>query len=269
MQCVYSPFHAVARTDVGKVRRRNEDAVLVAPACGLFAVSDGMGGASAGDLASRWVVEAIAGALQEEAAMPQGFRQYALAQGISAANQRILAYAKAQGYGSMGATVAACLVNPETPGEMLLCTMGDSRIYLLRAGVLHQVTRDHNLENEMAPGVQLKPDMLRLLTRAVGVCGKPNPQWLSLCVEAGERLFLCTDGVSGVLSPELLAQLLAQPRSLDEAADAVMAAVLETPARDNASFVIVEVPSPLPEGAQFPEALLAEAEVLSNLLEEV
>lgn len=269
MDPIFSTFHAIARTDVGKVRHRNEDAVLLLPEAGLLAVSDGMGGASAGDVASRWVVESVQDAFSEDAVSPQGLRRYALQQGILAANQKILGYARHQGYRSMGATLAACLLNPAQPAQVTLCTLGDSRIYLCRSGKLTLLTRDHNVKNEFAQQCAVKPEMARLLTRAVGIHNEPLPQWYDVALQPCDRLLLCTDGVSGPLSDERLSQLLTRQAPLEEVADGVMAAVLETPARDNASLILLDVPEVFPPAITFPLDLCEEAKILESLLEKV
>lgn len=266
MDVPFKGFQWVCRTDIGKVRGRNEDAVGVFPDVGLGVVSDGMGGASAGDLASQWVVEALADVFSGGDIEPQGARKYALEGALREVNGRIRRHAREQGFKAMGATLCACLLDPACPGRATLCTLGDSRAYRFRAGGLGRLTRDHTVANELPGGADLRPELGRLLTRAVGMENEPRPQWTEVTLAPGDRLLLCSDGLTSALSDVALEKALAQGLPPEAQADALLAQALATEARDNVSFALLTMPSPLPPPIAFPEEVQAEGAYLETIV---
>ena len=163
-----SEFHwtCAARTDIGLVRSRNEDAYLALPERGLWAVADGMGGHAFGDLASRAVVDALAG-LAAPASMA-GFINAARAR-LNEVNDALRGEARARSVPVMGSTVVVLLAC----GRETACLWaGDSRIYLVRGGRLQQLTRDHSQAEEL---------------RACGDCGKAADELIALALANGGR----------------------------------------------------------------------------------
>jgi serine/threonine protein phosphatase PrpC len=219
---------AAPRTDVGRVRKINEDRVLDRGENGLWAVADGMGGMRAGDVAAQTVVDLLAGL---ELVSPD-----AITQVLQAANATI----HATGGGTSGATIVAAHVAGDAA---TILWAGDSRAYQVRAGKVRQVTRDHSFVQDMVDrGLIEAADAdshprANVITRAVGVAADLQLDRVSLALEAGDRLFLCSDGVSRSLD---LADL-ARAEPIDVLADRLLAAALERDGSDNASLVLIEV----------------------------
>lgn len=195
-------------TRQGIGRSVNEDAVLSRPDLGLWAVADGIGGQAAGDVASRTVTEALAGALA--AAGPQaplGEAVAAVEEAILRANRELLGKAAQIGTRSIIATTVAVLV--VRGGEAACLWAGDSRIYLLRDVDLYRLTRDHTVASDrLAAGLPPSPDpkAVRSLTRAVGARDGLVLDRAALAVRPGDLFLLCTDGIWQPLPAETLAE---------------------------------------------------------------
>jgi len=228
---------SAARTDVGLVRSRNEDALLAQPQRGLWAVADGMGGHAFGDLASGAVVDALAG-LPAPTSLPHFV---ALArERLTGVNEALRLEARARLVPVIGSTVAALLVH----GMEAACLWaGDSRIYLLRQGRLQQLTRDHStLEALKEQGADLaaaaaSPNMI---TRAIGAADTIAFDVLPLGVRDGDIFLLCSDGLSTPVDEAAIAAALASG-DCDRAADALIALALANGGRDNISVVVARV----------------------------
>lgn len=219
---------AALRTDVGRVRKINEDRVLDRGDAGLWAVADGMGGMRSGDVAAQAVVDALAGL------------ETVSADGIAGALGEASAAIHAQGGGQSGATIVAALV---ADGQATILWAGDSRAYQVRGSKVRQITRDHSFVQEMvdrglidAAEADSHP-RANVITRAVGVAESLELDRLEIELAAGDRLLLCSDGVSRSLD---LADL-ARAEPLDALADRLLAAALERDGSDNASLVLIEV----------------------------
>ena len=266
MRYPFDGFRWTFRTNVGKLRSRNEDAVGIFPRVGLGLVSDGMGGASAGGLASRWVVETLSGAFAGENVEPRGTRKYALMDALCSVNGKIRHYLREQGLKSMGATLCACLLDPEHTDRATLCALGDSRAYRFRSATLERLTCDHTVANEMSGGAELRPELGRLLTRAVGVSEEIHPQWTDISLSPGDLLLLCSDGLTSALPDSAIRQTLVQTLPTEALADDLLSQALTTEARDNISFVLLEVPLILPQAVRFSEEERAEGVYLESII---
>ena len=248
---------AGACSHLGLRRRRNEDAFLADVAAGAFAVADGMGGHPAGDVASRLVIDTLARLVApeslDEAAGPDGADDGRhqlgaaldlLATAFAEANSALLAHALARpDRNGLGTTMTAVLV---AGAHAAVGHIGDSRLYRLRAGELHQVTTDHTwVEREVEQGrltraaARHHPNSAVLL-RVLGGADA-SPDMLRLALEPGDRLVLCTDGVSNPVGPAdflaIVEQRLAPAdiaRHLCEAADA-------RGGHDNSTAVVVDI----------------------------
>lgn len=179
-------------------RSDSEDNHLEAPEAGLWAVADGMGGHSEGGLASTLLVETLRAALLPQAAL--GDSMAAAEAAIAVADTRLAAMAGTNR--PPGSTVCVLLLGD---GHAACLWVGDSRIYLRRDGTLLQLTRDHSLAQEMvdrgliASAELAGPAQRSSLTRAVGGGGRLAIDRLVLPVQPGDRLLLCTDGISMVV----------------------------------------------------------------------
>ena len=183
-------------TDTGRKRRRNEDAYVVAPP--LFCVADGMGGAQAGEVASRLAAAAVEEADPGDRSGPE--RVTAL---IQEANRRVYERANVDPEASgMGTTMTVALVEE---GRVAIGHVGDSRAYLYRAGELEQLTEDHSLVNELVKSGKLSREeadqhpQRSVITRALGT--DPNVDVDAFTVESqpGDLYLLCSDGLSSMV----------------------------------------------------------------------
>lgn len=189
---------SVGKTDPGRVRRRNEDAFVVDPP--LFAVADGMGGAQAGEVASRLAAAAFREYREADELVPEE-RVAAI---IKEANRRIYDRARTDSEVSgMGTTVTAALLGD---GRIVIGHVGDSRAYRIRDGRLEQLTEDHSLVADLMRSGRLTPEEAEghpqrsVITRALGTDPDVDVDTLVVEAEAGDLFLLCSDGLSTMVS---------------------------------------------------------------------
>lgn len=234
-------WRSAARTETGKVRRHNEDAVLDRPALGLWAVADGMGGHRNGALASRLIVETLD-------ALPAidglDARLEAVRRSLHALNRRLgqaLTVTADCPEPVMGSTVVAVVCE----GSQAACVWaGDSRCYLWRSGRLYQLSRDHSLRQQLVDAGELSEEQAaghpnaHALTRAIGAHEVLELDILRFDVLPGDRLLLCSDGLYQSLATEALSAALGQPFP-GLAVHCLFELALKGPARDNLSAVVI------------------------------
>ncbi len=262
-----------ARTDVGLKRRHNEDSLLAAEDFGLFVVADGVGGRKAGEIASALTVntfQSYASQLKEAvdrcAADPSRDTRNAvlhlLDQATNAASRRVYEAANATGRQGMTTTMVAALVGG---GNAYVCHVGDSRAYLLRGGTLRQLTEDHSMINELVRNGAMRPDdpaaaqYKNVITRAVGLYPQVKTDTLFVELVGNDRLVLCTDGLSDMVEPKKLQDLVGTP-DLTKGSDLLIQAALDGGGRDNVTVVLID-----PEATQEAEAVAARARVMESL----
>ncbi len=189
-------------TDVGRVREGNEDAFLVDPP--LYAVADGMGGARAGEVASQL-------ALQTIAELQRG-GDTGLEDEVRAANDAVFARASEdERFAGMGTTLTAALASPET---IHLAHVGDSRAYLLRAGALRQLTRDHTLVDRMVQAGEITRDEAEVhphrnvLLRALGTEPTVEVEAFDVGLLEDDRVLLCSDGLTTMVTEDQIGAIL-------------------------------------------------------------
>ena len=249
-----------ALTDVGRVREHNEDNYLVDKKLGLFVVCDGMGGHAAGEVASALAVRTLNEEIKKEADLLTDYAQASkgaakvtkrdilnmLEFAVNRASQRVHSEAaKDAKKRGMGTTLVCLLVIGK---EAFIIYVGDSRIYVLRDGVLEQLTEDHTVYNELIKRKKMPREQVEQLaqknaiTRAVGVYEHVEPDTLVLDLTAGDRFLLCSDGLCGYFEDDLdgLGKRLALPDA-DAAAKALIDAANEQGGKDNITSVIVTV----------------------------
>ncbi len=225
----------VGLTDVGRQRQSNEDSFVEAPP--VFAVADGMGGARAGEVASRMAVEAFAEA-PGEGAEPEA-QLVAIAR---AANRRIYELARSDDtYAGMGTTLTAVMVSGH---EVTVGHVGDSRLYRLRDGGLERLTDDHSLVEEYVRAGRLAPEEAEshpqksIITRALGVEPDVEVDTLTCDANHGDIYMLCSDGLSGMVSEHEMAEILLERSSLEQAAHTLVDAANRAGGRDNITVVL-------------------------------
>ncbi len=230
-----------AATDIGLVRQTNQDAVYVDD--DLAVVADGMGGHAAGDVAAQIAVEMVC----------EGYRADESVEGLVAAVERanaaVVRDAKEnpERFG-MGTTLLAVAVTYDYSGAAspTLVHVGDSRAYQLRDGALRQLTHDHSVAEEWVRLGRLTPEEAEVhprrhqLTRGVGVEEEVSVDVLSIDAQVGDRILLCSDGLSNELAPDELARLAGDPVDLDDAVSRLVAAARAAGGHDNISVVLLE-----------------------------
>lgn len=242
-------YEFCARTDPGRVRTNNEDAVSVDPQAHIAVLADGMGGYNAGEVASRMATEQITADMARwlgQAPLPLASSDVrrALEICVHNANRAIHGAAQADPQCSgMGTTlVAGVFCGP----QLILAHVGDSRAYRLRAGVLTQLTRDHSWLQEQIDAGWLTPEQAaqsggrNLVTRALGAESSVEVDINELPIGAGDLILLCSDGLSEMLAPEDIATLASSPAPLDDKASALIAAANAHGGRDNISVLLVQ-----------------------------
>jgi protein phosphatase/serine/threonine-protein phosphatase Stp1 len=237
-------FRSCAATDAGPRRQHNEDSYVDRPDLGLWAVADGAGGHQAGEVASAMIREAL------EAIPPglDGNRLLAEVRGrLLDVHAALRAEAARRGPGAMiASTVAVLLARGD---HFAALWAGDSRIYLLRDGVLSQITRDHSLVQEMVDAGALTPEAAErhphanIITRAVGAGDEPLVlDKVTGTGLPGDRYLLCSDGLSKTLPEAEIAALLAAPESVAPA-QRLLEAALAREAADNVTAVAIIWPA--------------------------
>jgi serine/threonine protein phosphatase PrpC len=230
---------SAGRTDPGRVRRRNEDAFVLDPP--LFAVADGMGGAQAGEVASRLAAAAFREYHEADRLAPNE-RLQAI---IQEANRRIYERARADSDASgMGTTLTAALL---TGGRLTVGHVGDSRAYRIRNGELEQLTEDHSLVGDLMRSGRLTPEeadahpQRSVITRALGTDPEVSVDTITVDTEPGDLFLLCSDGLTTMVTDEDILRILSAAPTLDAAARELVRAANSSGGEDNVTVVIFGV----------------------------
>jgi len=229
---------AAQRTDIGRVRKQNEDAAYMNEERGIYVVADGMGGHLAGEVASAMVIDAM----KHMAEKHDTASISVLKETVLAAHEAISARARAnQNCSGMGTTVSAMWRGGR---YMYIAHVGDSRIYRFRRGKLEQITQDHSLVEELVRAGIISREEARnhprrnIITRALGTPGENAPDMLAADMEAGDLWLLCTDGLSSMVSDEELARVLGSGKKLEKMADCLLKMALDAGGRDNVTLIL-------------------------------
>lgn len=241
------------KTDVGCVRKHNEDNFLMDASLGLFVVADGLGGHAAGEVASQIVVDKVGQFISEtveqdrtwpmeyDVSLP--FDGNRLKAALMLSDQAIVDDIRSNPEReSMGSTVVACLVHGR---KITLVHVGDSRAYLLNGSGIRQVTRDHSWVAEQVANGILTPDEARkhpfrnVITQALGNGGDLDVAVQELEIHELDRLLLCSDGLSGMVPDDMILDIVQKASSLQVAADRLIERAKENGGEDNITVVIV------------------------------
>jgi protein phosphatase len=226
-------------TDTGRQRSANEDSVFVrAP---VFVIADGMGGAQAGEVASKTSVETF------DRELPQGPPERVLKETIEGANRTIHKLARQDpSLAGMGTTTTAAILD-ERAEEVAIGHVGDSRAYRLRRGTLERLTRDHSLVEEMKRKGQLTEAQAEdhpqrsIITRALGPEPEVEVDVQTVPAQAGDVFLICSDGLTTMLDDEHIGRLLARATSMPNAVRALVDEANRAGGRDNISVVAFKV----------------------------
>jgi serine/threonine protein phosphatase PrpC len=235
-----------ARSDTGRQRPANEDSYWVNMP--LFVVADGMGGAQAGEVASRTAVDVFADGLPERG----GSNEERLAALVAEANARIHALSQTdEQRAGMGTTLTAAYVGED---DLAVAHVGDSRLYRLRDGALEQLTDDHSLVGELVRRGQISAEEAEdhpqrsIITRALGPEHEVAVDHHTWPVRDGDVFLVCSDGLSGMVSDARMAEIVREAPDLGAAAQALVAAANEAGGRDNITVVLFRVEELTPGG---------------------
>ena len=250
-----------ARSDVGIVRQNNEDSFAVDLSLNLFILCDGMGGQAAGEVASKLGVDITLEHCRQAARNPHlgMIGEYRtefseptnrLGSGIRLSNQAIHEAAETQASTSgMGSTVVAARL---TGNVLSIAHVGDSRIYLLHEGELRQLTQDHSLVMEQVRRGLISreeaehSDISNVIMRALGAEPTVKADLDELWVEEGDRVLLCSDGLTRKATDAQIAPILAEAETSQRACDQLVGLANDLGGEDNVTVIVVQLKAPPP-----------------------
>lgn len=241
-------MNVIGQTHIGLVRENNQDALeygTLGTTAQYAVVCDGMGGANGGNIASKIAVEVIGSRIRDgfNENMNGGSIERLLDSAMATANVGV--YDRAQQQEEllgMGTTVVAAITCGNTA---YISHVGDSRLYLLRGGQLSVITRDHSVVQGLIESGQITEEEARshprknYITRALGVVAEESGEYDELELESGDRLLLCTDGLTNEVRPEIMEELLQNPA--DVALETLMRTALDNGGSDNITIVLMDI----------------------------
>jgi len=235
-------LEASALTDKGCVRNNNEDYCLIEPELGLYILADGMGGAKAGERASRLAVETVA----ERVLFSQRRDSQVLLSAVDEANRRVIEASQSDpGLEGMGTTLVAAL---ETADGLSIASVGDSRAYILDAEGFRVITDDQTWVNEVGRPLGLDEESLRnhpmrhVLTMAIGASTTLSVNFYSVPFQNGGLLLMCSDGLHGVVDAAKLEGILNDGRRgvpLEQVCRHLVDAAKQAGGPDNVTVVLI------------------------------
>ena len=236
-----------ARTDVGRIRKGNEDTLHASANSyrGLFIVADGMGGHAAGDVASEMSVEVVSRGLAELNALDSGDAQSRVGDALRDANRAVYERTRTERDKlGMGSTVSALLLSDT---RFIVGHVGDSRIYLVREGRMEQLTRDHSLVQEQVDAGLITAEQARrhpqsnVITRCIGMADEIEPDVFDGEARVGDAFLLASDGLTGMVEDKRIEQLLMSRATPARIVDALIAEANNNGGNDNITAVVVRV----------------------------
>jgi len=243
-------IEAGARTDVGRVRRSNQDSYGMDEGPGVFVVCDGMGGAAGGEVASALAVETFLQIVRQELVCgscdPAEMTPQALRRAVAGANQAVVERARWDtALRGMGSTLVGMRV--EEDGRATVVHVGDSRAYIVRDGVAERLTEDHSYVAEqvrlglMGEGEAEGSPMRSVITRAIGAEVDVRVDLRALEVRAGDVLLLTSDGLTRHVGDEEIAGVLGCGIGAEEGCGVLVGMVMERGGEDNVTCLVVRI----------------------------
>jgi protein phosphatase len=259
----FSYVSCAALTDVGRKRKNNEDNYGTFPDAGVFCVADGMGGARDGEVASRIVVEHLAGALRNwekiSPPIPIEDRLALVDKCLDAASLWINQYAASHDAAGCGTTFVGVVFDPGKPGHAVAVHAGDSRLYRIHRHKITQITCDHSVAN--MTGVknenELNPVFRNMILRAVGIKPAVELERTSFEVASGDWVLICSDGLTKMIDDKAIAKIVTAAEGGKAAVHTLVAEANRCGGRDNVTVILLHVgdlPPALPVHARLTEA---------------
>jgi serine/threonine protein phosphatase PrpC len=227
-------------THTGRRREINQDALLTSYP--LFIVADGMGGHIGGEIASASTVDRLGGVVQAGSVTPK-----AIEKALSRAVKDISSHPETTDDGTGTTLTGVYLDLTDGPPQWVTLNIGDSRVYLVREGMIEQVTTDHSVVQELIAAGRLSPEEAEnhpygnVITRAVGPSDVVTPDYVRLDVVDGDRFVICSDGLTKELTDYGIQHFLAENTDPSAAVSAMMDAALENGGRDNITIIVLDV----------------------------
>jgi protein phosphatase len=241
-------FEVAGRTDIGMVRRTNQDTFGVVEALALVVICDGMGGAAGGEVASHVALENFLEVARQEIEASRSVdgerSKRALCRAAAAANRAVRAQASYDTrFRGMGTTLVAARLDGN---EVTVLNVGDSRAYLVRGGVARQLTRDHSyVAEQMRMGLMTESEaemspLQSAITRAIGIDDDVRPDFSTETVQAGDEVLLCSDGLMRHMKDEEIGKIVADATmTAAEICERLIATVNARGGTDNVTCVVM------------------------------
>jgi PPM family protein phosphatase len=232
-------LEAFGLSDPGCVRNNNEDYYRLVPEVDLYVVADGMGGAQAGEHASKLAVDTVV----DYVLSAKETSGEVLLRALQEANKKVLAAAGVDAsFHGMGTTLTACW---KVADELLIANVGDSRAYIYYNGELHTITDDQTWVNEIGRRLGIGDEALKnhpmrhVLTMAIGVSDSLRVHSYVVPLQPGAQFLLCSDGLHGVVTPQQIAEMLKDERPLEEKCRELVEAAKRAGGPDNITAVLL------------------------------
>jgi len=236
------------RTDTGLCRSQNEDSFIIEPEIGLFLLSDGMGGHRGGEIASSFVSETLSvrietGLYQLRSMKSRAVRRL-LSKAIMSHNREVHVEGISEsGIKGMGATLVLCLIQN---GRAYVANMGDSRFYRLRNNRLTRLSKDHTVVSELIEEGRLSADSAfvheysGVITQYMGMEEQADPHVRSFRLQYGDRLLLCSDGLTDMLEEDEIRDIISTDNALDDAVEALVRQANRAGGHDNITTLLID-----------------------------
>ncbi|MGB2808867.1 MAG: Stp1/IreP family PP2C-type Ser/Thr phosphatase [Sedimentisphaerales bacterium] len=242
------PFRCAGLSHIGKVREENEDTFIMDPELGLFIVSDGMGGHRGGELASNIVIEDLPVMIEVrldklKVGTPAAIRNLFKKAIREQSRQLNLEGTSETGYKDMGATLVVALIRNN---RAYIANLGDSRIYRFRNRRLLQLTKDHSVVSELLDKGKIKPKDVQNheaqgeITHYIGMEDKARPYLRSFQLKKGDRLLLCTDGLTDSIDDKAIAAILSKKQECKQTCQVLIDVANADGGHDNITVVVVD-----------------------------
>ncbi|GJL54157.1 MAG: serine/threonine phosphatase [Nitrospirales bacterium] len=238
------------QTDIGRVRKVNQDTFAIHQALGLWIVADGMGGHAGGEVASQLVIDTIGPYVEEHQTkkpQPKQERETLLRNALIATNQAIRTHAKNhQEFSGMGTTAVVLQISEDSPGEATIAHVGDSRAYRIQDDAMTLLTRDHSLvEDRIDLGIITREEALthplrNVLTQGLGIESTVEPSVQTLSLHPTDKILLCSDGLTKMMTDDEFFTVIRQHNhSLKEACQQLIEKANQLGGKDNITVVLV------------------------------